>query len=224
MPYKNLSNLRIFELSRYLRNEKIARNILERAGIIKLKKNCSICRKTMKLHEGKTRDFFYCSRECNISIYIKHNTIMQNMKISNRKFILLSYLYFYKKTLTKALMRNLKISTSLINTLKTRIEDKIIKFSKNDLTLNGDYVTVKIDESLIAYAKYFKERFPKQTWVFGVVERESGKCYIQVVPDRSRKTLEAIIKKIVHTATIIISDKAKAYDNCSIILGLSIIM
>ncbi|KAG0431446.1 hypothetical protein DMUE_5560 [Dictyocoela muelleri] len=112
-------------------------------------------------------------------------------------------------------MRNLKISTSLINTLKNRIEDKIMKFSKNELTLGGDYVTVEIDESLIASAKYGKERYPKQIWVLGVVERESGKCYIQVVPDRSRKTLEAIIKNIVLPATIIISDKANAYDNLS---------
>ncbi|KAG0437383.1 hypothetical protein DMUE_3725 [Dictyocoela muelleri] len=167
----------------------------------------------MELHEGKTREFFYCSRECNITIHIKHNTIMHNMKISYKKFILFSYFYFYKETITKALILNLKISTSVINTLKNRIEDKIIKFSKNELTLGVDYVTVEIDEYLIASSKYGKRRYPKQTWVFGVVERESSKCYIQVVPDRSRKTLEAIIKKIVHPATIIISDKANAYEN-----------
>ncbi|KAG0435305.1 hypothetical protein DMUE_4782 [Dictyocoela muelleri] len=114
---------------------------------------------------------------------------MQNMKISYKKFILFSYIYFYKETLTKALMRNLKISNSQINTLK-KIKDKIIKFSKNEFTFGRDYVTVEIDESLIASVKYGKGRYPKQTWVFGVVERESGKCYIKVVPDRSRKTLE----------------------------------
>ncbi|KAG0437257.1 hypothetical protein DMUE_3795, partial [Dictyocoela muelleri] len=36
--------------------------------------------------------------------------------------------------------------------------------------------------------------------------------YIQVVPDRSRDTLEKIIKNIVVDATLIISDGAKAYD------------
>ncbi|KAG0436429.1 hypothetical protein DMUE_4231 [Dictyocoela muelleri] len=112
---------------------------------------------------------------------------MQNMKISYKKFILFSYFYFYKETLTKVLMRNFKISSSLINTLKNRIEDKIIKFSENELTLGGDYVTVEIDESLIASAKCGKERYRKQTWVFGVVERKSGKWYIQVVPDDPAK-------------------------------------
>ncbi|KAG0423628.1 hypothetical protein DMUE_6135 [Dictyocoela muelleri] len=111
----------------------------------------------MKMHESKTREFFYCSRECNITIHIKHNTIMQNIKISYKKFILCSYFYFYKETLTKALMRNLKISNSLINTLKNRIEYKIIKYSKNELTLGGDYVTVEIDESLIASANMARE-------------------------------------------------------------------
>ncbi|KAG0435249.1 hypothetical protein DMUE_4813 [Dictyocoela muelleri] len=70
---------------------------------------------------------------------------------------------------------------------------------------------VEIDESLIASAKYAEGRFPDQTWVFGIIERDSGKCYIRVVEDRKRSTLEKNIKENVHESTIVCTDQAKMY-------------
>ncbi|KAG0437770.1 hypothetical protein DMUE_3492 [Dictyocoela muelleri] len=147
--------------------------------------------------------------------FIKTQTILQDMKIKFRTFLFFAHFYFYKTTFTKDLRRNLEISNSTILKLKKRIEDKIIENNKKETRLSGENVTVEIDESLIASVKYGRGYFPKQTWVFGIVERVSGRCYIQVVSDRSRYTLEKIIKNIVVDDTLIISDGAKAYDKLS---------
>ncbi|KAG0422466.1 hypothetical protein DMUE_6208, partial [Dictyocoela muelleri] len=143
------------------------------------------------------------------------NTILQDMRVKYKTFIMFCYYFFCKETLTKSLMKNLKISRKTILELKKRIEQKIILFNKKMAKLGGEDKVVEADESLIASAKYGYGYFPKQTWVFGVVERESGKCHIKVVPDRKRKTLEDILKSIVVPATLIVTDQAKSYNKLS---------
>ncbi|KAG0432107.1 hypothetical protein DMUE_5518 [Dictyocoela muelleri] len=128
-PFKNLSKIRIIELTRYIRTNKQARSILERAGILNKTKNCPVCRKLMKFHDGK-REYFYCSRQCKIKVPYKHNNIMQGIKINYKDFIIFAYFYFYKETVTKAIMRNLNFSSTLIVKLKKRIEEKIIIHNK----------------------------------------------------------------------------------------------
>lgn len=82
-------------------------------------------------------------------------------------------------------------------------------FNKNMSQLGRKVANVEVDESLMVLLKYMCCYFPVQTWVFGVVVRESRRCFIQIVPDKSRKTLKKSIKKIVIDATIIISEKSR---------------
>ncbi|EFX76174.1 hypothetical protein DAPPUDRAFT_55428, partial [Daphnia pulex] len=49
--------------------------------------------------------------------------------------------------------------------------------------------------------------------VFGGVERETGRCFLVVVPDRSEATLLALIKQWILPGTIIYSDCWKSYHN-----------
>ncbi|KAG0427267.1 hypothetical protein DMUE_5915 [Dictyocoela muelleri] len=212
--YKKLSNIGSVELAKYIRNEKQAKEILIRHGVLNISKNCPICKKEMKFYNG-SREYFYCSKKCNMIIGFKHNTILQDMRIKYKTFILFCYYFFYRETMTKGLMRNLNISRKTIMELKKRIENKIILFNKKMTKLGGDQKVVEADESLIATAKYGYGYFPEQTWVFGVVERESGKCCIKVVPDRKRKTLEEILKAIVVSSTLIVTDQANAYNKLS---------
>ncbi len=48
-------------------------------------------------------------------------------------------------------------------------------------------------------------------WVFGLVERRSGRCYLITVPDRSTETLIPIIRDIAAENSTIISDQWRAY-------------
>ncbi|KAG0424852.1 hypothetical protein DMUE_6071 [Dictyocoela muelleri] len=168
----------------------------------------------MKFYDGK-REYFYCKPACKMTIPIRHHTIIQNLKIEYKKLIFFCYFYFYRETITKNLLRNLGISRNTIVELKKRIENRIIHYNKFESKLGGKEVIVEADESLMASSKYGYGYFPKQVWVFGVVERGTGRCYIQVVNDRKRKTLENIISKIVEESTIIVTDQAKAYNKLS---------
>ena len=50
-------------------------------------------------------------------------------------------------------------------------------------------------------------------WVFGGIERESKKCFFEIVEDRSASTLIPIIKRYVKPGSIILSDCRKAYSS-----------
>jgi hypothetical protein len=58
---------------------------------------------------------------------------------------------------------------------------------------NGDAVEVEIDESKYFHRKYHRSQWNDGHWVFGGIERGSGKCFLVEVPDRRAPTLEALV-------------------------------
>jgi len=73
-------------------------------------------------------------------------------------------------------------------------------------------VIVEIDETLISKKrKYHRGRYYEEVWLFGGVERGSGKWFAEIVKDRSRETLMELIKKYIKKITIIYSDEWKGY-------------
>ncbi|KAG0434680.1 hypothetical protein DMUE_5081 [Dictyocoela muelleri] len=122
--YKKLSNIGIINLSKYIRTEKMVIGILQRFNILPTTKKCPLCRREMKFFDGK-RKYFYCITTCKMNIPIHHNSILQNLRIEYKKFILFCYFYFYRETVTINLLRNLKISrTTIIELKKNELKQK----------------------------------------------------------------------------------------------------
>jgi transposase-like protein len=70
---------------------------------------------------------------------------------------------------------------------------------------------VEIDESKFGWRKYHRGHPVKGQWVFGGVERESGKTFLIPVPDGTADTLIGVIRDWIEPGTIIISDCWAAY-------------
>lgn len=79
--------------------------------------------------------------------------------------------------------------------------------------IGGPGKTVEIDESKFGKRKYHRGRQVDGKWVFGGVERESSRCFLEIVSDRSRDTLIPLIEKYIEPGTTIISDCWSAYDS-----------
>jgi transposase-like protein len=73
--------------------------------------------------------------------------------------------------------------------------------------------TVEIDESKFGKRKYSRGHPVKGQWMFGGVERESGKTFLVHVPDRTADTLMAVIDAWIEPGTTVISDCWGAYRN-----------
>nr|KAG5692728.1 hypothetical protein BaRGS_033839 [Batillaria attramentaria] len=82
-------------------------------------------------------------------------------------------------------------------------------------------IIVEIDESKYFHRKYHRGQWREGHWVFGGIEREreSGRCFMVEVPDRTRATLEPIVLQYVLLGSHIISDGWRAYGNLAQVGG-----
>lgn len=76
---------------------------------------------------------------------------------------------------------------------------------------DGQPLIVEIDESKFFHRKYRRGLWRPGHWVFGAVERISGKVALIEVPDRTRATLTPIIQEWILPGTIIMSDDWASY-------------
>lgn len=75
----------------------------------------------------------------------------------------------------------------------------------------GEPIDVEIDESMFFKRKYNVGNHLHGHWVFGGIERDSGKCFLVRVADRGRHTLEEAIRRFILPGSHIISDGWAAY-------------
>ncbi|KAF8784297.1 putative transposase-like protein like [Argiope bruennichi] len=80
------------------------------------------------------------------------------------------------------------------------------------MKVGGSGVTVEIDESKFGKRKFNRGKRVEGKWVFGGVERETGKCFMKVVDDRTTDSLLSVINEYILPGSIIISDCWKSYD------------
>jgi transposase-like protein len=77
--------------------------------------------------------------------------------------------------------------------------------------IGGPNKTVETDESKFGKRKYGRGHPVKRQWVFGGVDRESGRTFLVPVPDRTADTLMAVIDAWIEPGTTVISDCWGAY-------------
>ncbi|KAG0441212.1 hypothetical protein DMUE_1219 [Dictyocoela muelleri] len=63
----------------------------------------------------------------------------------------------------------------------------------------------------MAKRKYNRGRKVGQLWVFGIVERGTGKCHLEVISDKKKETFTNIIKKYADESSVIMTDEHRSY-------------
>jgi transposase-like protein len=91
--------------------------------------------------------------------------------------------------------------------------DEIIAYlkKKSKEKIGGKGRIVEIDESKFGKRKYNRGHHVEGQWVFGGIERGSGRTFLVTVGDRSADTLIGHIKRWIEPETTIISDCWAAY-------------
>ena len=109
---------------------------------------------------------------------------------------------------------------SEIKSIKTAVgwasfcrEVLLADFIDNFEPLGGEGRTVEIDESKFGKRKHWRGHRVEGVWVFGALERETGRIFMQPVEKRDAQTLIPLLEKWVLPKTTVISDCWKAYSN-----------
>lgn len=103
---------------------------------------------------------------------------------------------------------SLKTCTDFASFCREVCYDKAIR---NADPLGGPDKIVEIDESKFGRRKYNRGHRVEGQWVFGGIERGSGRVFMVPVEKRDAATLLAIIQQWILPGTTIISDCWKAY-------------
>ena len=79
--------------------------------------------------------------------------------------------------------------------------------------IGGEGKVVEVDETKIGKRKFNRGRLTDGHWIFGMVERDSGKLRLEVCPDNKRdhQTLLSLINKHVEKNTTIMSNGWRGY-------------
>ena len=154
-------------------------------------------------------------RSCRKRRSIRAGSFFENSKIPLGQWLYIIFLWSIDISNKQiSLLTGISLRTA-VTTLEAIRRICSLKILNGNVKLGGRGKTVEIDESMFGHKrKYNRGRVSKGTWVFGMVERDSGRALTFRVPDRSRETLVTrLVQEFVRPGTIIISDKFSPYFN-----------
>lgn len=157
------------------------------------------CVSKIKKKKRKTK---YCRFKCSI----RRGTIFERSHLSI--FQILSFInYWVNNKSRKYIQRDLHISLTTIADLSSFCREVVSMAILNlSIKIGGPNKHIEIYES--KFGNHVEDQ-----WVFGGIEKESGKCFMCPVNIRDKYSLLAIIMQYIHPGTTIISDCWKTY-NC----------
>lgn len=187
---------------------------------------CSRCRNLMHRENRSDNDAGFrwrCRRNgCNIIVSPLKNTFFEKSHLSILKTLRLIYHFFVKDDVTRAAIEvgvSRKSAIQIYHFLREVCE---ITESHDRQMIGGQGDIVEVDETHLFTNKYHRGRLlQRQTWSFGCISRLTKKIHVELIQDKSRPTLDAIINANVRPSSYIMSDMHRAYHGVDLRLNMA---
>jgi len=92
-------------------------------------------------------------------------------------------------------------------------------FVDHPTVIGGPGTEVEIDESKFGRRKYNRGRIVDGHWVFGIMERLTGECFLVEVEHRDAATLLPLIQQYIRPGSVVYSDEWSAYNQLATVAG-----
>jgi ISXO2-like transposase domain len=190
-------------------------------GLLATSSICDSCGTEMGLQKEKCSDGKMWACGCNSkrkSISIRKGSFASGSRLSLSNIMLLLHLWSSKYS-HELVLHEYSFSSPTVNYWFQFCRQVCLRFFENsrETKIGGPARIVEIDETVIARRKYERGRLVKTQWLFGGIQRTATnwRCFIELVDDRKRETLEAVILRRIEPGTIIISDGWRSYSHLS---------
>lgn len=171
----------------------------------------------MTLSLSKKNDRWRCRKgKCRTEVGLRVGTWFEGTKLSLDTWVHFCYWWSKEKTSIKFCKEELELSSECIvdnNNYLREVCAQVLLASP--ACIGGPRLTVEIDESVFSKRKYNVGRQLPHQWVFGGVCRETKECFLYAVENRTRETLEAVIKESIAAGSHIMSDGWASYGRIS---------
>jgi len=175
---------------------------------------CTLCTYTQGI-DGKR----WSCQHCNFRKSVRDGSFFSASHLTLQQTVLMVYCWSHDmpqyQISHEANIADLNIITDWCNVMREECESWLERSAGKigGLDANGEAIVVEIDETKYFHRKYHRGQWHDGHWVFGGVERESGKCFLVEVPDRRAVTLQALIEEYIEPGSHIVSDGWAAYAN-----------
>ena len=201
-------------------NNESAIRYLAELGLLRNTVNCRTCQNPCSLNayaQGLDGVRWRCNRD-NFTQSIRMDSFFDKSHLSLGQITLVMYLWSRNQSQTEMKWEAQIASDHTIvdwcsflrEVCERHLEANPTELGGIDDT--GAPIVVEIDESKYFHRKYHRGQWREGHWVFGAIERNSGKCCLVEVPDRRRETLEPIIQRWILPGSRIISDGWRSYN------------
>ena len=161
---------------------------------------------------------YRCPRPCRKEISLLKGTFFENCSLEIPKVLDFMYNWAYETCSYKKMFREIGICTNSFvawrGYLRDICSDKVFQL---DDKIGGIGRIVQIDESLFSKRKYNRGQIYPAQWVFGGIDSENNDCFMVKIPDRSKTTLQRIIRSRIRDGTTIISDCWASYQGLELL-------
>ena len=187
----------------------------------KCQSECKVTRNTKDWHKNKYKDSFHyqCNVHSSHTQSIRNGTIYQKSQLPLSTHLRILYKYYYGIPVSTAAkqLKNLVSRQRIIEYYKkyrSCLGHQVQNYYFENENRLGRNAVLEIDESKFN-AKPKHRRGGRlgepDHWVFGLVERGTGRCFMITVEDRSSATLIPIIRRIAAPGATIVSDQWRGY-------------
>lgn len=203
-----------------LRDDIQCREWLALYGLIRNSRDCANCGNPMKLINDRDHiadQICWRCRDCNTETSIRTGSFFEGSHLKLQQIIELIYWWTINVTHEIVIEEVVVTEVTIIDWFSFIREACFLWVEDHAEQIGGvDPVTmepkiIEIDESCFMQRKNNRGRERGHHWVFGGVERGTGKCFLFPVAHRNAATLLPIIELWVKPNTIIISDLWRAY-------------
>lgn len=194
--------------------------LLIRVGLILAAIGCYVCGQDMVPRKTNDKRFslddgwcFYCCR-CHRKHSIRTGSIFNGSPKTLRNWVQMLWMFVHMPEITTgSASKRFGRERHSTGRWYRHFRKCISKWMSDNFTQLGSDFIVEIDESDFSKkCKYNRgNRRRTKRWVFGMIERVSGRCKFVVVPDREPETLLQIILEHVSGGATIFSDMFGAY-------------
>ena len=153
------------------------------------------------------------NRKCNKKVSVRKGSWLEGSHLTLEQILKFTYMWVWRCD-QEFIMRECRMGScsTIVDWCSFAREVCATILEVESQPIGGVGKIVEIDESKFGKRKYHRGRRVDGVWVFGGIERESRRCFMVSVEDRTAATLIPIIKQYILPGTKVMSDCWKSYD------------